>query len=72
MMKPMRKNMWREIGANKGRFIAIVLIILLGTLTFVGVRAAGPGLEDSMDTLSKPRTWPTCSSCRPLGSPSRT
>ncbi|MFD1392508.1 FtsX-like permease family protein [Lacticaseibacillus jixianensis] len=52
-MKPMRKNMWREIGANKGRFIAIVLIILLGTLTFVGVRAAGPGLEDSMDRTVK-------------------
>ena len=52
-MKPMRKNMWREIGANKGRFIAIVLIILLGTLTFVGVRAAGPGLEDSIDRTVK-------------------
>ncbi|WP_125704125.1 ABC transporter permease [Lacticaseibacillus daqingensis] len=49
-MKPMTKNMWREIGANLGRFIAIILIILLGTLIFVGVKAAGPGLNDSMHT----------------------
>ncbi|WP_179394296.1 ABC transporter permease [Lacticaseibacillus absianus] len=48
-MRPMTKNMWREIGANLGRFIAIILIILLGTLIFVGVKAAGPGLDDSMD-----------------------
>ncbi|WP_225047816.1 ABC transporter permease [Lacticaseibacillus kribbianus] len=47
-MKPMTKNMWREIGANRGRFIAIIAIILLGTLIFVGVKAAGPGLNDSM------------------------
>lgn len=50
MMTPMTKNMWREISANKGRFIAIILIILLGTLIFVGVKAAGPGLNDSMAT----------------------
>ncbi|WP_461225111.1 ABC transporter permease [Lacticaseibacillus suihuaensis] len=47
-MRPMTKNMWREIRANRGRFIAIILIILLGTLIFVGVKAAGPGLNGSM------------------------
>lgn len=47
-MKPMTKNMWREIGANKGRFIAIILIILLGTQVFVGIKAAGPSLNDSL------------------------
>lgn len=52
-MTPMHRNMWREIGANKGRFIAIVLIILLGTLTFVGIQGAGPGLTDSMDQTVK-------------------
>lgn len=52
-MKPMTKNMWREIGANKGRFVAIILIILLGTLVFVGIKAAGPGLNDSLDTTVK-------------------
>lgn len=49
----MTKNMWREIAANKGRFIAIILIILLGTLIFVGVKAAGPSLNDSMDNTVK-------------------
>lgn len=52
-MKPMTKNMWREIGANKGRFIAIILIILLGTNVFVGIKAAGPGLNNSLDTTVK-------------------
>ncbi|WP_203651082.1 ABC transporter permease [Secundilactobacillus yichangensis] len=52
-MKPMTKNMWREIAANKGRFIAIILIILLGSLIFVGVKAAGPSLNDSLDTTVK-------------------
>lgn len=52
-MKPMTKNMWREIAANKGRFIAIIMIILLGTLIFVGVKATGPSLNDSMATTVK-------------------
>ena len=47
-MKPMTKNLWREIRASKGRFIAIILIILMGCLIFVGVRAAGPGLNESL------------------------
>lgn len=47
-MTPMTKNMWREIRANLGRFIAIILIILLGTLIFVGIKATGPSLNDSM------------------------
>ena len=49
-MKPMTKNLWREIRASKGRFIAIILIILMGCLIFVGVRAAGPGLNESLTT----------------------
>ncbi|MFD1485091.1 ABC transporter permease [Lacticaseibacillus baoqingensis] len=49
-MKPMTKNMWREIGASRGRFIAIILIIMMGCLTFVGVKAAGPGLNESLTT----------------------
>lgn len=47
-MKPMTKNLWREIRASKGRFIAIILIILMGCLIFVGIRAAGPGLNESL------------------------
>lgn len=48
-MKPLTKNMWRDIGKSKGRFIAIILIIMLGVLIFVGVKAAGPSLNDSLD-----------------------
>lgn len=45
--------MWRNIAKSKGRFIAIILIILLGTLIFVGVKAAGPALNDSLDQTVK-------------------
>ncbi|APX71883.1 FtsX-like permease family protein [Companilactobacillus allii] len=48
-MKPLTRNMYRDIGKSKGRFIAIILIIMLGVLTFVGVKAAGPSLNDSLD-----------------------
>jgi hypothetical protein len=48
-MKPLTKNMWREIAKSKGRFIAIVLIIMLGVLIFVGVKATGPSLNDSLN-----------------------
>jgi len=37
----------REIIYSKGRFIAIVLIILLGTLLYVGIKATGPILNYS-------------------------
>lgn len=37
----------REISYSKGRFIAIVLIILLGTLLYVGIKATGPVLNHS-------------------------
>jgi len=48
-MNPLTKNMWRDINKSKGRFIAIILIIMLGVLIFVGVKAAGPSLNDSLN-----------------------
>lgn len=47
MVKPLTKNMWRETSRSKGRLIAIILIIMLGVLIFVGVKAAGPALNES-------------------------
>ena len=38
------KLLLRKIAASRGRFIAIVLIILLGVLLFVGIKSAGPDL----------------------------
>ena len=38
-MKPLTKNLWRNIRDSLGRFIAIVIIIMLGVLLFVGVKA---------------------------------
>lgn len=38
------KRLWRQIQTNLGRFWAIVLIILLGVLLFVGIKSSGPDL----------------------------
>lgn len=48
-MKPLTRNMMRSINKAKGRFIAIILIIMLGVLIFVGVKATGPSLNDSLN-----------------------
>lgn len=37
----------REIAYSKGRFIAIILIIWLGTMLYVGIKATGPILNSS-------------------------
>lgn len=37
----------REITYSWGKFISIVLIILLGSLLYVGIRATGPDLDNS-------------------------
>lgn len=38
------KLLFRKIAASRGRFVAIVLIILLGVLLFVGIKSVGPDL----------------------------
>lgn len=52
-MKPLTKNLWRNIRDSLGRFIAIVIIIMLGVLLFVGVKATGRALKDSLNTTVK-------------------
>ncbi|ERL65271.1 ABC transporter permease [Schleiferilactobacillus shenzhenensis] len=52
-MQPMAKYMWRNIKDSLGRFIAIILIILLGALIFVGVKATGPALNASLNATVK-------------------
>lgn len=39
------KTILRDIKSSKGRFIAIILIIFLGTFLFVGIKAVGPSKE---------------------------
>lgn len=43
------KASFRQISKSLGRFIAIVLIILLGTLIFVGIKTTQPVLDHSAD-----------------------
>ncbi|MGX7199921.1 FtsX-like permease family protein [Enterococcus nangangensis] len=50
----MKKNVYlrstfRDIRRSLGRFVAITIIILLGVLLFVGIKAVGPDLEATAD-----------------------
>ncbi|BDR57316.1 ABC transporter permease [Xylocopilactobacillus apis] len=47
MKKTYLKASFREIARTKGQFMAIVLIIMLGAMLFVGVKAGGPVLQNS-------------------------
>lgn len=40
---------FRDIRQAIGRFIAIILIILMGVLLFVGIKSIGPNLEETVD-----------------------
>lgn len=51
-MSILTRKLWRDIYQRLGRFVAIVLIIFLGVLLFVGVRGIGPALKDSAITAS--------------------
>lgn len=49
------KATFREIVKSKGRFIAIILIIFLGTLLYVGIKTTQPVLDHSADVYIKER-----------------
>lgn len=49
LLKSLRRNIW----ATKGRLIAIILIIMLGTLMFVGIKSVGPDMHQSANQLFK-------------------
>lgn len=51
--KLLLKSLWRNIWATKGRLIAIILIIMLGTLMFVGIKSVGPDMHQSANQLYK-------------------
>lgn len=48
---------FREIRQSKGRFIAIILIVMLGTLLFVGVKTAGPVMQNDGSLCWYSRTF---------------
>ncbi|MFC6169407.1 ABC transporter permease [Loigolactobacillus jiayinensis] len=49
MKNNLSKSLWRSVRQSKGRFIAIVLIVMLGVLLFVGIKAVSPDLYGSAD-----------------------
>ena len=45
MNKTYRKNMWRELAANKSRFASVFGIVLLGVMMLSGLLSVGPGMR---------------------------
>jgi putative ABC transport system permease protein len=45
------KDIFREIGHTKARFISIFAIIMLGVSFFAGIKAAGPDMLDTAETF---------------------
>lgn len=57
----MKKNLYlrttfKDIRQSLGRFIAIILIIFMGVLLFVGIKSVGPNLEETVDQFVKEHT----------------
>lgn len=45
--KTLYKDAWQSIGRSPGRFIALVLLMLLGTFSFVGLKITGPDMRQT-------------------------
>lgn len=45
--KILYKDAWQSIGRSPGRFIALVLLMLLGTFSFVGLKITGPDMRQT-------------------------
>ena len=45
MKKTYRKNMWRELAANKSRFASVFGIVLLGVMMLSGLLSVAPGMR---------------------------
>ena len=48
-MSAYKKDIWRAIGKNRKRFIAIMIITFLGTMMFSGLKASCEDLRRSAD-----------------------
>ena len=53
MKNNLRKDLIREINKNKGRFLSIFFIVMLGTAFFSGIRSSGSDMKLSADSYYK-------------------
>ena len=53
MKNNLRKDLIREINKNKGRFLSIFFIVMLGTAFFSGIRSSGGDMKLSADSYYK-------------------
>ena len=45
------KSIFRELKSSRARFISILIIILLGTAFYSGIKAAGPNMKSAMESF---------------------
>lgn len=50
-MKILHQDVFREIKGSFGRFISLLLIIMLGVAFYAGIRSCGPDMLESADTF---------------------
>ena len=50
-IKPCNKLTLRELASSKARFISILLIILLGTAFYSGIKSTGPDMNRAMNDM---------------------
>ena len=48
-MKSLKKDFFRELRKNRGRFISVFFIVLLGSAFFSGIRSSKPDMELSAE-----------------------
>ena len=49
-MKAFQRDLFREIGRNKGRFLSVLFIVMLGAAFFSGIRSSKNDMRQSADT----------------------
>ncbi|MGX7417599.1 FtsX-like permease family protein [Carnobacterium gallinarum] len=52
-MKVLRLDFWREISKSKNRFFSISLLIMIGTILFIGLKSVGPNMTDTASDYYK-------------------
>lgn len=52
-MKAINKDILREIVKSKSRFLTLILIVFLGSLTYVGLNSTVYDIKKSVDTTIK-------------------
>lgn len=48
--KTLNKDIWNSLRQSKGRFLSIMLLMMLGAFSLVGLKVSGPDIEDTLNS----------------------